>query len=263
MAAFGTPCFHNPFTVDAMKWGVRNETPLTRIAVIGDVHAEHERLQRTLDWLQGEAVDAVVCTGDIADGPGCLMRASAALRDAKVITVAGNHDRWLLQDRVRHVQHAHRLEETCSRTVEYLSTLPGTRELETVAGRVLLCHGIGSNDLGKAWPGTERSKPIACAELDSIISTGRYRFIINGHMHFRVIVNFRTLTLINAGTITGPHPGVLVVDFAAATVASYNVCGSRPVHVCTLPMRGDDRTYWRDTQAFDGAWQPVVMHAGA
>ncbi len=231
--------------------------------MIGDVHAEHERLQRTLDWLAHQSVDAVTCTGDIADGPGCLIRASAALRDADVLAVAGNHDRWLLQDRVRHVNHAHRLDQTCSTTVDYLSALPGTRELDTVAGKVLLCHGIGTNDLGKAWPGTERSKAIRCEELDHIISRGRYRFVINGHMHFRVIVNFQALTLINAGTITGPHPGVLIVDFANDTVASYNVCGARPEHVCTLPLGGSDRTYWSNTQAFDGAWQPVVMHASA
>ena len=227
------------------------------------MHAEHKRLGRILPWLKRQSVDAVACTGDVADGPGCLSSAAAALRDEEVLTVSGNHDRWLLQDRVRHVSNAHRLEQTCSTTIDYLSALPGTIEFETVAGKVLLCHGIGANDLGKAWPGTERSKPIHCEELDRIISSGRYRFVINGHMHFRVIVNFQVLTLINAGTITGPHPGVLILDFGEGTVDSYNVCGPAPVHVKTLPLAGADRTYWPNTQAFDGTWQPVLMHADA
>ncbi len=144
---------------------------IRRVGVIGDLHAEDRRLVRVLDWLAGASVDAIVCTGDIADGRGCVDFSCALLEQARAIVVAGNHDRWLLQDRVRHVPEAHRLEALHERSVDYLSALPRSVELETVMGRLLLCHGVGDNDLGKVWPGTARSPIERSNELDAICSS--------------------------------------------------------------------------------------------
>ena len=77
-----------------------------RIGIIGDVHSEHLRLKQALGWLEQQSVDAVICTGDIADGQGCIEQCWRALASAQVHTVAGNHDRWLLDDENRHVRNA-------------------------------------------------------------------------------------------------------------------------------------------------------------
>ena len=69
-----------------------------KIGIIGDVHSEHKRLVQALHWLERQHVDAVICTGDIADGPGCIEQCWRALESAQVYTVAGNHDRWLLTE---------------------------------------------------------------------------------------------------------------------------------------------------------------------
>ena len=42
---------------------------LRRMLLIGDVHAEDERLATALDHGAGR-VDRVLCVGDIVDGPG-------------------------------------------------------------------------------------------------------------------------------------------------------------------------------------------------
>ena len=92
--------------------------------MIGDVHAEAQLLAQALDVLAAAGVDNIVCTGDIADGPGCVDTCCTMLRQAGVLTVAGNHDRWLLTSTLRHVEDAHGVDDLSPDNREYLAGLP-------------------------------------------------------------------------------------------------------------------------------------------
>ena len=239
------------------------QPPVTRLGLIGDLHAEHARLDAVLDWFAGHPVDAIACTGDIADGRGSVDDCCRALRDANVTTVAGNHDRWLLDDRVRHVQHAHLRAELADDTLAYLASLPRTQTLNTVQGPALLCHGIGENDLARVWPGRRPEEIRRSRDLDALIEADEHRFVVNGHMHFRVLMHFENLTLMNAGTLMGERAGVTVIDFAEGTITAFSVGdGTRPVRLLEIPLAPEsDRRVWRDTAEFDGTWQPVLLYA--
>lgn len=236
---------------------------IRRLGVIGDLHAEHLRLGRVLDWFQTMKVDALVCTGDVADGSGCINACCELLCQAGVITVAGNHDRWLLQDRVRHVPDAHHLDDLTSSTLEYLTALPATRTLETMGGPLLLCHGVGANDLAKVWPGTQRTAVMRSREMDRLLRDKCCRFVVNGHLHYRVLIDFPELLLVNAGTLKGPNAGVAIMDFPGNGVAAYAVDESSvPRLVAEHPLSPDSgRRVWQDTRAFDGSWEPCTLHA--
>src|SRR5678810_334167 len=71
-------------------------TLLARAGLIGDVHAEDELLELALDYFEKQNVEHVLCTGDVADGAGSVVRCCTLLRQYSVQTVRGNHDRWLL-----------------------------------------------------------------------------------------------------------------------------------------------------------------------
>jgi predicted phosphodiesterase len=218
---------------------------IKRLGVIGDLHGEDQRLDNALEWLHGQSLDAIVCTGDVADGRGCINRSCELLAAAGVATVAGNHDRWLLQDRVRHLDDAHMPEELSESSREYLASLPQQRALETIEGALLLCHGIADNDLAKAWPGTARSAVRRSNELD-----------------VRVLIDFPELLLINAGTLKGEFGGITVIDFETAQISAFEVADTgRPNRVCEHQLASDSRRIWADTQAFDGSWQPVTLYA--
>jgi len=235
---------------------------IKRLGVIGDLHGEDQRLDNALEWLHGESLDAIVCTGDVADGRGCINRSCDLLAAAGVATVAGNHDRWLLQDRVRHLIDAHLAAELSESSREFLASLPQQRTLETIEGALLLCHGIADNDLAKAWPGTARSAVRRSNELDALIDEASYRFLINGHMHFRVLIDFPELLLINAGTLKGEFGGITVIDFETAQISAFEVADAgRPNRVSEHQVASDSRRIWADTQAFDGSWQPVTLYA--
>ncbi|MEQ8858990.1 MAG: metallophosphoesterase family protein [Pseudomonadales bacterium] len=232
-----------------------------RLGVIGDVHGEHERLESVLDWFATQDLDAVACTGDVADGRGCINVSCRLLREAGVLTVAGNHDRWLLEDRVRHVGGAHRRDELDPENLAFLNALPRTRDIDTVAGRLLLCHGIGSNDLGKVWPGTGRTEVRRSEQLDSLLAAGEHRFVVNGHLHFRVLIDFADTLLMNAGTLKGERPGVSILDLGAGTISVFHLeSGRAPQPGNRHPLvPGPGRRIWRDTTEFDGRWDPVLL----
>ena len=240
--------------------GVSNNK-VHRLGVIGDVHAEDERLETTLELLDAEDVDAIVCTGDVVDGTGSPDRAAGLLQRAGAMSVRGNHDRWLLEDRARHVTDAHRADELENSTLSFLRALPRERRIETIDGPLLLCHGVGSADLRKVWPGSTRMPPERSRELDALLSEGEYRYLLNGHMHFRVVVHFSTLTMVNAGTLRGDHsPGFMVLDFDKRhsepfTFGEHGIERIKPVSL----VPGTDHRIWRDTQEFNGAWEPTRL----
>ena len=75
-----------------------------RVGVIGDVHTEADTLERVLGYLGTLALDRVLCTGDLPDGPGgaeALARCCALLRQANAVTICGNHERWLQEGFMR------------------------------------------------------------------------------------------------------------------------------------------------------------------
>jgi predicted phosphodiesterase len=236
--------------------------PIRRLGVLGDVHAEDERLEAVLDWFADQQLDAVLCTGDLADGVGCVDRCCELLRSAGVHTVAGNHDRWLLSDRVRHLPDAHRAGELAADSLTFLRDLPRTLDLDTVAGPLWLCHGIGDNDQAKVWPGTRGPDSIRrCGVLDSVLADQHYRFIIHGHLHHRVLIDFRHALLLNAGTLKGPRAGVSIIDFEAGDLRAFELEPTNTLRpgACHTISPGSERRVWRDTADFDGAWMPVLV----
>ena len=79
--------------------------------MVGDVHACDDRLSRLLAFLHDQSLDTVVCVGDIVNGPGDPNRCADLLHSHGVVTVRGNHDRWLLEGQALPGANAHRLED--------------------------------------------------------------------------------------------------------------------------------------------------------
>ena len=235
---------------------------MTRIGIVGDVHAEHERLDRALEFLSRQGVDAIVCTGDLADGTGCLESCVRLLAHHNVHTVRGNHDRWVLQDKARHIPNAHHRIELSDSVLAFLEALPGEHHFDTILGEMKLCHGVGANDLQKVWPGTTRMPAERSQRLDDIIAEGRFRLMINGHVHYRTLIHFPNLTLLNAGTLRGDHrPGFALLDLDHGQVHGFELEPDiHEVKVHSIYPNGATRVF-PNTQHFDDNWEPVTLYA--
>lgn len=188
---------------------------LGRIGVLGDVHAEDERLAEALAHFAGRDLDAVLCVGDIVDGPGDVARTIALLRDHDVICVAGNHERWFLTGSARDLPDATQAVPDDLRA--FLGALPPTRRLETVAGGALLCHAVGEDDMSFLRSDTRGYALQAMMdELRPLMLDPECAFMIAGHTHERMVRTFEGLVVLNAGTLhRRDQPGVLEVDFGA------------------------------------------------
>jgi predicted phosphodiesterase len=235
---------------------------IRHLGVIGDLHAEDIRLGQALEFLENEGVRDIICTGDIADGRGCADTSIRLLRDHKVQTVRGNHDRWLLENKARHVPDAHHRDQLNDTSVAYLESLPTQIQMNTVAGSLLLCHGIADNDLRKVWPGTERMPVERSHELDHIIDEGKHRFLINGHVHFKTMIHFQNLTLLNAGTLKGDlWPGFTLIDFELRLIRAFTFGTDEPVTLTKTTNLDPESSHriWENTQAFNGNWDPLLL----
>lgn len=201
-----------------------SEKQLRRIGAIGDIHAEDFYLQTTLELLSGANLDLIMAVGDIADGRGSVDRCCQLLQLYNVATVRGNHERWLTAGEMRNLPDATRQDEVSSESRAFLSTLPNTREYETVAGPLLLCHGLGENDMSGVRPGDYGYALESNLALLKLTLEAKYSFVVNGHTHYRMVRSFDHLTIINAGTLYHEHqPCFLIADFEAGIVQYFDL----------------------------------------
>lgn len=230
-----------------------------RIGLIGDIHAEHQLLERAVDFLAARRVEAIFATGDITDGPGSVDRCCELMEARNVLAVRGNHDRWLLTGAARDLPDATPMDAVSARSRSYLQALPITREFETAEGRALVCHGLGVNDMARVKPEDSGYAIESNDDLQNLMRGGRHRWILNGHSHARMVRHFSGLTIVNAGTLRRGHaPCFLEVDFRAGHALAYDFSrfGDVIARPSELPLfdgadDGDLRDTFDRAEAFD------------
>lgn len=202
-------------------------TPLRTLGVLGDIHAEDTRLAAALDHLRASSVDRIVSVGDIVDGPGDFVRTCALLRAASVDTVRGNHERWLLAGTMRDLPDALPTADLGPLERHFVTGLPLVREYHTAAGLMLLCHGLGPHDMQTVHPDDSGYALEYNDALQALIAERRYRFVVCGHSHQRMVRGFGQLTVVNAGTLYRDHePCFARIDCAAGEVEFHDLRAS-------------------------------------
>jgi predicted phosphodiesterase len=193
---------------------------LRRIGVIGDVHACDERLTHLVGFLQAQALDELVCVGDVVNGPGDPNACAALLDSAGVVTVRGNHDRWLLEGQVPLGDDVHRLEDLEPSTIAFLRALPVSLELRGADGTpLLLCHGLLDNDMNSITADDYGYALETNDQLQTLLDAGERRIVIKGHRHRPAIWKLKELTPIDAGSLLAYNPTCgVIIDIAAGTV---------------------------------------------
>jgi putative phosphoesterase len=187
-----------------------------KFGVIGDIHGNSLLLGIALNFLNKNAIDSILAVGDIVDGEGDVELCCKLLNQYKVIAVKGNHEKWFLDNHLRHLKNATQLTDITADSSEYLNNLPLIKEIETPLGLLMLCHGIGYDDSIKLNPDDYGYAIESNLALQEIVNSGKYRFMINGHTHLRMVRKFGNLTIINGGSLKGKYsdkPCFLIVDF--------------------------------------------------
>ena len=192
---------------------------LRRVGIIGDVHAEDVLLKAALNFFAGENLDVVLCVGDVVDGAGDANRCCELLQQFGVLTVRGNHDRWMLENTMRDLPDATPRDDLTSDNLSFLRELSSTRSFETVAGKLLLCHGMGENDMQEVKPHDEGYALECKDELQLLLREKTISFVVAGHTHRRMVRDFGGLVVINSGTLLRAHkPCVATADLSERRV---------------------------------------------
>jgi hypothetical protein len=72
--------------------------------------------------------------------------------DNEVATVRGNHDRWALSATMRDAPGALDVAHLNPDELTFLAALPTTPSYPTQSGALLLCHGLGPDDMCTLGP---------------------------------------------------------------------------------------------------------------
>lgn len=201
-------------------------------ALVGDVHTS-PYLELVLEFACNSRVDRVLCVGDLCDGPGALAATIASLRrprSAPIDCVKGNHDRWLIEDRMRDFADAHRASELDADALAWLAALPVVREIEPLDGAedgptIVLAHGLFDNDMTFVRADTsERDVRDTPAWDRGRKRFSRARWYVGGHTHERMVRVIDGLVMINPGTIHPEQdPGFLLFDSAEQCVRTFDI----------------------------------------
>lgn len=193
--------------------------PLRRLGILGDIHVEDERLKTAIAWQRGRGAERIVHVGDVVDGRGSLERTLSLLSAHGVVGVSGNHERWFLGGAMRQLSGAHPMDALTSDVERSLRMVPPLLELATVRGPLLLCHGVGRDDMTVLRPDTLLGFLFGEPAFEELIAARRFSFVACGHTHQRAVHRVAHLTWINAGTLKwDDEPVATLVDFDAGQV---------------------------------------------
>ena len=176
-------------------------SPLTRVAVISDVHGNATALRAVLAELEGDEPDLIVVGGDLTWGP--LPDETFELaRSLNARFVRGNADRAVLEnvsetDREQWMQAHH--------SAEMRELLAGFEEQIVVEvdglGPVRFCHGSPRSDEECVTPETPEAR---VREFREGVSE---QVIVTAHVHIQFDREVAGIRSVNAGSVGLPYEG--------------------------------------------------------
>jgi putative phosphoesterase len=197
---------------------------IRRLGALGDIHSEDRALEAALQFFEERGPDAVVAVGDLVDGEGDVNRVLRLLVEHNVQVVRGNHDRWIVDDEMRDLPHAHPLSQIDPQGRELLASLPQTQSISTCRGDLLLCHGVGDDDMQRLAPDDTGYALESNRALLRLLAERRYAYVLGGHTHRRMVRPIGGITFFNAGTLRrGDDPCFLWLDFERRVAEFHDV----------------------------------------
>jgi predicted phosphodiesterase len=192
-----------------------------KLGCLGDVHCEDVALTASRALFAEHGATRVLAVGDLVDGPGDPDRTLELLADTDA--VAGNHDRWYGDGTLRTLPDALPIGTLSSGHERWLAALPRSREYSTRHGMLLLCHGLGDDDMATVRPDDREYALTSNTALQRVLDDGHYRFVLSGHSHRRMVRKIAQTTFINAGTLLrGFEPCALILDLDAMTAVFFD-----------------------------------------
>lgn len=211
-----------------------------RVGLISDLHGNLPALEAVLGRLDSEALDHVVCLGDVAVGPQ-PRETLDRVRGLGVPVVQGNWDAWFAEgipdlegDHGRKLVDQGRwwAEQLADDDLAYLGSLPPSFELSLDGG--LLCfHGSPRSHSDAIHPGTSEE------ELESLLGDPEAAVLAGGHTHIQLQRPYKRALLVNPGSVGLPFERWPPSEARVLPWAEYAVLESRDGELSVDLRRAD------------------------
>ena len=197
---------------------------MIRFGLIGDIHAEDERLAAALRLFETRGVEQTLFVGDVVDGDGDVDRCCALLA-ARESARRARQPRPLALGRNDAVACR---APTCAKrsprqSIALLESLPRGARDRSARGTILLCHGVGEDDMQRLRPDDDGYALESNEALEALLRAGRYAIAVGGHTHERMVRRFTGTAASSPSSTPGrwratPPPAARVLDLEAGRV---------------------------------------------
>jgi predicted phosphodiesterase len=165
-----------------------------KLAIVSDIHANLEALQATLADISMQAVDRLVCLGDVVGYNANPAECIALLRRRDVLCVAGNHDR-AVSGQITTEDFGHTAARAVAWTrkrlppdaLDYLAALPLTAGIQH---HLVAVHGALHPDTGRETVRLETEELRQSSFAALINHPSRARICAFGHTHRTAMFEF-------------------------------------------------------------------------
>ena len=179
-----------------------------RFAVIADIHGNSDALAAVLADIDALCIETVINLGDHLSGPLAARETVDMLMAREMISIRGNHDRWLVEKPVAEMGPSDRVafEQLEAQHLAWLCDLPAS--LSLADGQIFICHGTPTSDT-TYWLETVtatgdvvlRGRDEIEAEAEDIAAS----LILCGHTHTPRVVRLSDgRQIINPGSVGCP-----------------------------------------------------------
>jgi len=178
-----------------------------KFAAIADIHGNCLALEAVLDDIRSQGIDDIVNLGDHFSGPLEAGRTADILLERDLVSVRGNHDRYLIEHArgEMHSWEADAFDQLTPAHLDWLRSLPFSRVWRD---QVFLCHATPEDD-NRYWleavspQGNVHLKPRA--EIEALAQGVDQPLILCGHSHLPRAVRLSDgRMIVNPGSVGGP-----------------------------------------------------------
>lgn len=181
--------------------------PDTAFAVIADIHGNADALAAVLADIDARGINTILNLGDHFSGPLAAAETARVLAARDMISIRGNHDRWLIEQRRDQMgpSDGAAFDQLAPRDLDWLRSLPATRMLGT---EVFMCHGTPGSDTTYWLEQVREDGTVAPNTLSAIEAEGagvNCPLILCGHTHLARMVRLRDgRRIVNPGSVGLP-----------------------------------------------------------
>lgn len=197
-----------------------------RLAIVSDIHGNHEALKRVLLDIEKSKIDEVIFLGDLVMKGPEPREVFESLKELKPICwLKGNTELWLSKNRTRNESNSSTLKEIelyrsfalkslSKDSIDFMLSCPEKHSMIIKNIKMLFVHGSPRSIIEALTPE---------ADLKEVIQNVNEDIILCGHSHLPFIKRIGSKVLFNPGSVGCPYDGDPRASYGILNISNLGV----------------------------------------